>query len=224
MNDNSLWCALYRQGYAERVHRLGFSGLSSAECGRLGRFFSGSGQAQRGEKVEVLEIASEALSLVNLKKEHMRERARTLNEPQNSYSLTGDPLVPQTLWESRRREMRRWYRIVTTDPFARVWSVEFADCYVGDIDLYGLNQGLNRFFFYIGATELRSREFITHVIDIWLKSIPFTKWHIETITTSIFIHDKVLLDALDSLGFFELGKSRLGKSLVSILAYKILNS
>jgi len=224
MIDNSLWDALYNQGVAERVHRLGFAGLSASECGRIGKLFSGKGPAQTEKQAGVPEVSEESLSIITLKKEHMRERARTLNLPLHSYSLTGIPAPPPTLWESRRREMRRWYRLVTTDPFAKLWSVELAENYLGDIDLYGIGQGLNRFFFYVGATELRVPEFIAHVLRIWLVKMPWQDWGINILSTPIFIQDGIMLTALQSLGFFELGTSLLGGEYVRILAYKILNS
>lgn len=224
-NNNSLWRALYHEGYAERVHRLGFGGLSASECGRIGRIFSGKGGAEKGDKVNVEEVSFESLTISSLKKEHMRERARSMDNLVHNYSLTGSILPPTTLWESRRREMRRWFRLVTTDPYSKLWSVELAECYIGDIDLYGLGQTLGtRFFFYVASADLRVPGFIEHVLELWLLSMPFKEWGVDTITSPIFLHDVVMIETLTSLGFLEVGVEYLGREKVRILAYKILNS
>jgi len=222
--QDDLWQLLYNRGFAERVHRLGFSGLTASECGTIGRYFSGKGPVTKGQKVEVEELSLENITFVGLKKEHMRERARSLYEPIMSYSLTGYLTPPQTLWESRRREMRRWYRLVTTDPFAQLWSIELADCYLGDLDLYGLGQGLNCFFLYLGAPELRCQDFICHIINIWLEAMPLEKWGIKVLRSPVFYRDTIMKEALLKLGFFELGFGYLGRERVCIFAYKILNS
>ncbi|MDD2431284.1 MAG: hypothetical protein PHD88_03455 [Firmicutes bacterium] len=225
MEDNMLWQVLYDQGFAERVHRLGFGGLTASECGKIGRIFSGKGKAEKGEKVEVEEVALEGLTISALKKQHMRERTRSLDNSLQVYSLTGVPFPPSTLWESRRREMRRWYRLVTTDPFARLWSVELAENYVGDISLYGIGQEIgNRFFFYVAANELRTKEFVMHVLSLWLKKMPLLKWQIKTIASPVFRYDEVMLEALAALGFHQTQIIQIGREPARILAYKILNS
>jgi hypothetical protein len=225
VKKNTIWDVLYQQGFAERVHRLGFGGLTASECGKIGRIFSGKGKAEKGERVAVEDLAYESLAITGLKTQHMRERTRSLEHPEHHYSLTGSPVPPGTLWESRRREMRRWYRLVTTDPYARLWSVELAENYVGDIDLYGIGQDIGaRFFFYVASNELRTKEFITHVLGLWLGRMPFALWQVETLLSVVFVRDTVLLESLGDLGFVENGVVRLGREPACILGYKILNS